>query len=45
MGGSCSTIGKEEAHRGFWLGNPRERDHLEDLGVDGLIILKWIFKK
>jgi hypothetical protein len=30
---------------GFWCGDLRERDHLEDLGVDGRIILKWIFKK
>jgi hypothetical protein len=23
----------------------RERDHLEDRGVDGRIILRWIFRK
>jgi hypothetical protein len=32
-------------HTGFWWGNLREGDHLEDLGFDGRVILKWIFKK
>ena len=27
------------------MGNLRERDHLEELGVDGRIILEWIVKK
>jgi hypothetical protein len=35
---------KRDAYR-FWWGNLRERDHLEDPGLDGRIILKWIFRK
>ena len=27
------------------VGIPEERDHLEDQGLDGRIILKWIFNK
>jgi len=34
-----------EVHARFWWADPREREHLEDLGVDGTTILKFIFKK
>jgi hypothetical protein len=45
MGRTCRTCGGEEGHTGFWWGNLRERDHLEDPGIDGMIILNWIFEK
>lgn len=32
-------------HIGLGWGNVRERDHLEDLSVDGKIICEWIFKE
>jgi hypothetical protein len=32
-------------HPGFWCGDLREGDHLGDPGVDGRIMLNWIFKK
>ena len=38
-------MGGEERRIDFWWGNMRERDLLEDPGVDGRIILKWIFRK
>jgi hypothetical protein len=34
-----------EAYTGVWWGNLGERDHLEDRGIDGRIILRWIFRK
>jgi hypothetical protein len=34
-----------EVHSGFWWGNLRERDNLEDPGMDRRVILKLIFKK
>jgi len=44
-GGSCSAYGRGVAYTGFWWGNLRERNHLEDAGVDGRIILRWILRK
>jgi hypothetical protein len=43
--GHIARMGREEAYTGFWWGNLRERDHLEDPGIDGRIILRWIFRK
>jgi len=37
---ACGTYGgRGEVYAGLWWGNLRERDHLEDLGVGGRIIL------
>jgi hypothetical protein len=42
--------GREEACLGFWWGNRRERErerggHFGEPGVDGRIILRWVFRK
>jgi hypothetical protein len=37
--------GRGEVCTGIWWENLRERDHWEDPGVDGRIILRRIFRK
>jgi hypothetical protein len=34
-----------EVYIGLWWGNLRERHHLEDPGIDRMIIFRWIFRK
>jgi len=45
LAGHVVCMGGGEAYTGFWWGNLRERDHLGDPGIDGRIILRWIFSK
>jgi hypothetical protein len=47
MVGACSTYKEDGSYiQGFWgWGNLRERDNLEDTGVDGGIIVRRIFRK
>jgi len=45
MGGACSRYRRGEVRRGFSWGDLRERGHLEYLGIDGRVKLKWTFKK
>jgi len=38
-------MGRRGAYTGFWWGNVKERKGLGDPGVDGRIILRWIYRK
>jgi len=37
--------GRGEAYTGFWWGNQTDREHLRDPGINGRMIIKWIFRK
>ena len=43
--GHVARMGRGEVCTGFWWGNLREGEHWGDPGVDGRIILGWIFGK
>ena len=38
MGGACVCVGEKRNGYMVWWGNLKERDHLEDLGLDGRIL-------
>ena len=42
----CSYLmGRVELYTGIWWGHLRERNRLEDPGVDERIIFRWVFRK
>jgi hypothetical protein len=45
MGGHVTHMGRKGMRADFWWGNIKERDHLVDLCVGEMIILKWSVKK
>jgi hypothetical protein len=45
MGRAFSKYGVEERCKQGLVENLRERKDLEDRGVDGRVILRWIFRK
>jgi len=42
--GEVALCGREDGHIGFWWGNLRQRNLVEDSGLDGRIILSLIFR-
>jgi len=47
MGWACSVYGGENEciHTGVWWGRVKERDHVQDLDINGRIALTWILRK
>jgi hypothetical protein len=43
--GHVARVGEERKVYKFWWESPKERDHLEDRGVDGRMGLEWILRE
>ena len=43
--GHVARVGERRGVYSVLVGKPEERDHLGDPGVDGRIMLRWIFRK
>jgi hypothetical protein len=43
--GNVARMGRNNVPTGFWWGNLREREYLEDPSLDEMDFLRWIFRK
>jgi hypothetical protein len=43
--GACGTVGERRNAYRVLVGRTEGKNYLEDTGVDGRVILEWIFKK
>ena len=41
MGGNVSSF-REKIHEKFWMENLMQRDRLQDLGIDGMLVQKFV---
>jgi hypothetical protein len=45
MGGACSSDGERRGVYRVLVGKPEGKSHWGDPGVDGRVILRWMFRK